>query len=189
VTSAVPHEGKSTVALNLAQALALGGVRVLLVDGDLRRGRLHHALKVPAEPGFTEVIHGTGDLHSVSVLTDSPNLAFLPRGGTSDHPSELFLTLGFDRFLEEAKRTFDYVIVDTVPVFAADDAAALGAKMDGVLLVVRRGATSAGLVREALDLLYQRQSRILGLVFNRANSAARSYHYYKYADYAFGKAV
>ena len=81
------------------------------------------------------------------------------------------------------RERFDYVVIDSCPVFAADDATTLAPKADATLFVVRSKFSRARPVREALDLLYLRQTRVLGLVFNRADASARSYYYYKYAEY------
>ena len=107
----------------------------------------------------------------------------LPRGPSASDPSELFLSPTCDRFLEGVRSQFDLVIFDSIPVFAADDTSSLAPKLDGVLFVVRNSFTSAGTARHALQLLYERQARILGLVLNRSDSHSRSYKYYKYAKY------
>ncbi len=183
VTSAIPGEGKSTVAVNLAQALSAGGLRVLLIDGDLRRGRLHDTLKKPAERGLIDVLRQVCELESCIVPTEQPNLAFLPGGRSAGFTGELFLSAAFDAMLREVRQTFDYIVIDTVPVLAADDATTIAPKTDGVLFVLKRGSTRAALAREALELLYRRKCRVLGLVLNRANSTARSYRYYNYSEY------
>jgi Mrp family chromosome partitioning ATPase len=95
----------------------------------------------------------------------------------------LFLSQAFDQVLARMRRQFDYVLIDSSPVFAADDATTLAPKMDGALFVVRSNFSGARQVREALELLRQRQAKVLGLVFNRANASAHSYYYYKYEDY------
>lgn len=184
VTSATPDEGKSTIAANLALALALGGARVLLIDADLRCGRLHRLIKAPASPGLAELIQQSGELASFTLPTSFPTLFLLPRGKPNGHSGELFLSPQFGVLLDKARANFDYVIIDSIPIFAADDATTLAPKTDGVLFVLRRGHTSSRLAREALDVLYQRQVTVLGLVFNRANSASASYRYYKYSKYA-----
>jgi Mrp family chromosome partitioning ATPase len=107
----------------------------------------------------------------------------LPRGQTAQNSGELFLSEKCDRLLAQMREQYDCVILDSIPVFAADDTTSLAPKVDGVLFVMRNKFTSADTARHALELLYERQAKIMGLVFNRANSASRSYKYYKYAKY------
>ncbi len=185
VTSAIPNEGKSTIAINLATALALGNARVLFIDADTRCGQAHQLLGAAVEPGLTECLQEpTMDLNRFLQSTHVPNLSILARGARSNQISEHFLGPSFDRLLKAARASFDFIIFDTVPVFAADDTTTLAPKADGVLFVVRREFTSSRLAQEALELLYQRQARVLGIVFNRVDTQARGYSYYKYDAYA-----
>jgi capsular exopolysaccharide synthesis family protein len=183
ITSAVPNEGKSTIAANLARTLALGGSRVLLVDADLRKGHLHELLGLQCEPGLAELLRQPDNLDSIIQRDSLQNFAFLSRGKASGHSGDLFLSQAFDQVLARMRRQFDYVLIDSSPVFAADDATTLAPKVDGTLFVVRSNFSGARQVREALELLRQRQAKVLGLIFNRADSSAHSYYYYKYADY------
>jgi succinoglycan biosynthesis transport protein ExoP len=183
VTSAAPGEGKSTIATNLARALAFGGARVLLIDGDLRRGQLHDLLGMAGEPGLTELLQQSGEPTQFIRSTPLPNLWFIPRGKAAHGTSELFLTPAFGALMQHARNQFDYVIMDSIPIFAADDTTTVAPKMEGVLFVVRRSHTSAGQAHEALEALYERHVNVLGLVFNRADSTAGSYRYYKYEKY------
>jgi non-specific protein-tyrosine kinase len=210
VTSAVPGEGKSTLAANLARTMAFAGARVLLIDADLRRGLLHKLFEIPAEPGFSDLLTSDGDLpfyltpipltpapltSDLRPLTSGPDLrpltsgaasgslTLLPRGRLLDTSGELLLSPNCDKMLARVRKQFDCVILDSIPVFAADDTTSLAPKVDGVLFVVRNSFTSAGAARHALELLYERQAKILGLVFNRADTTSRSYRYYQYADY------
>src|SRR6185369_9788852 len=112
-----------------------------------------------------------------------PNLSLIQSGEWTARSSELLLSDRFDQLLREITERFDQVIIDTPPVFAADDAPTIASKMDGVLFVVRGHFTKAHMARQALDILYQRQATILGLIFNRADDRHSSYYYYKYADY------
>jgi capsular exopolysaccharide synthesis family protein len=183
ITSALPNEGKSTVAANLARTLALGGARVVLVDGDLRKGVLHELMGLPRSPGLAEALQAPGELGRVIQTNSLPNFAFIASGAISSNSGDLFLGTLFDRVLAWLRQEFDYVIIDSSPVFAADDAATLAPRVDATLFVVRSRYSRTGPVREALELLYQRQARIMGVIFNQADASARSYYYYKYADY------
>jgi capsular exopolysaccharide synthesis family protein len=183
ITSALPHEGKSTVAANLACALALGGSRVVLVDGDLRKGVLHELMGLPREPGLAEVLHEPDRLEKVIQTNSIPNLAFMSSGSPLGNCGDVFLGPVFDQVLARLRQQFDYVMIDSSPVFAADDATTLAPKVDGTLFVVRSRYSRAGPVREALGLLYQRNARLLGVIFNQTDSSSRSNYYYKYAEY------
>jgi succinoglycan biosynthesis transport protein ExoP len=183
ITSAVPGEGKSTVAANLARTLALGGSRVVLVDGDLRKGVLHQLLGLQRQPGLAELLRQPGDLEKVIQKDSLLNFSFISSGTVSSNSGDLFIGPAFDELLTQLRQQFDYVLIDSSPVFAADDATTLAPRVDGTLFVVRSRFSGARPVREALDLLYQRQAKVLGVVFNQADASARSYYYYKYADY------
>jgi polysaccharide biosynthesis transport protein len=183
VTSALPHEGKSTVAANLARALALGGSRVVLVDGDLRKGVLHELMGLPREPGLSELLQQPADFGKIIQTNCLANLSFISSGRPAAGSGDLLLGAAFDQLLAGLRGQFDYVVIDSSPVFAADDAMTLAPKVDGTLFVVRSRFSRAGPVREALDQLYQRNARVLGVIFNQADTSARSYYYHKYPDY------
>lgn len=183
INSAVPNEGKSTVATNLARALALGGSKVVLVDADLRKGHIHELLKVPSKPGMHELILQPERLEEVIRATDLPNFSFISRGSICRNPGDLFLSPAFDQILGRLRERYDYVLIDCSPVFAADDSSTLAPKVDGTLFVVRSRFSQARVVQEALEILFQRQARVLGLILNRSDATARSYYAYKYAQY------
>ena len=174
VTSAMPKEGKSTIAANLARTLAWGGARVLLVDANLKQSHLHELLGRPCEPGLIELLRQPDSWNRVVPPASLPACAFLSRGNGTGHTSDLFLGPAFDDLLGRMRRLFDYVLIDSSPVLIADDASTLAPKLDGTLFVVRGNYSSGRLVREGLEQLRQRQARILGLVFNRADVSNRA---------------
>ena len=183
ITSAVPAEGKSTVATNLARAMALGGSKVLLIDGDLRKGHLHSLLELQSKPGLSDLLSQNGDLADFIQPTDLANFSFLARGNRTLNPGDLLLSPAFAQLLTRARQAYDYVLIDSSPVFAADDTTSIAPLMDGSLFVVRSQFSHARIIHEALELLFQRQAPVLGLILNRASPTSRSYHFYKYAEY------
>jgi succinoglycan biosynthesis transport protein ExoP len=183
ITSAVPNEGKSTIATNLARTMAMGGSKVLLVDGDLRKGHIHERLKLQSKPGLSDLLRQPDDPLKFIQTTNLPGFSFLSRGSISRNPGDLFLSPGFDQILAQLRGQYDFILIDSCPVFAADDTSNIAPKADGTLFVVRSRFSHARAVREALALLFQRQAKVLGLVLNRSDSSVRSYQYYKYAEY------
>jgi capsular exopolysaccharide synthesis family protein len=183
ITSAVPDEGKSTIATNLARALALGGSKVLLVDGDLRKGHIHELLKLQSKPGLSEWLRQPDDPGKFIQTTDLPDFDFISRGGIIRNPGDLFLSPALDQILARLREQYDYVLIDSSPVFAADDTSTLAPKADGTFVVVRSRFSHARVVREALELLFHRQASVLGLILNRSDASAHSYYFYKYAEY------
>jgi capsular exopolysaccharide synthesis family protein len=184
VTSSIPNDGKSMTAANLAITLAMGGARVLLVDADLRKGSLRSRFNIEADAGMFEVLSQGMDWRVLAKETAVANLRLLPRGATTQRSSEFFIGPVMDKFLKETIKEYDYVLIDTAPVMAADDVTSLAPLVDGVIFVIRAEFTSARVARAALDMLYQRKARVLGLVFNSVRTTGSDYYYYyRYRDY------
>jgi polysaccharide biosynthesis transport protein len=179
ITSSVPGEGKSTVALYLAATLAKTNSRVLLVDGDMRRPGLHKYFGLPNGPGLSELLASELSTAEAILPAGVENLAVLTAGEARRNPGDLVLSPLWPQFLESVKTQFDYIIVDTPPVAATDDAATLAPKADGVLFVVRALSTSARVARGVLDVLRQRKTHVLGLIFNCAVSSPCEQPYYQ----------
>jgi succinoglycan biosynthesis transport protein ExoP len=183
ITSAVPNEGKSTVSSNLAITMALSGAKTLLIDGDLRRGALREAFDIHSKIGFAEVLKQEVNWREVVVPTSLPSLFVLPRGNTLSQPSEHLLRESTDAFLKDIYNHYDYIIIDSSPVLAADDTTSLAPKIDATLFVVRLSYTSARLTRKALELLYNRQVNVPGVILNYVDTSLPEYYYYQYAEY------
>ena len=183
ITSSVPNEGKSTISSNLAITMALSGARTLLIDGDLRRGALSDAFGVSSKIGFSEVLKREVNWQEVVVPTAYQNLFLLPRGKTLGQPSEHLLRDSTDALLADIYNNYDYIIIDSSPVLAADDSTSLAPKIDATLFVVRLSYTSARLVRKSLELLYNRQVNVPGVILNYVDTSLPEYYYYQYSEY------
>src|SRR3954465_14220904 len=183
ITSSVPNEGKSTISSNLAITMALSGARTLLIDGDLRRGALREAFGISSKIGFSEVLKQEVNWQEVVVPTTYENLFLLPRGKTLGQPSEHLLRESTDALLRDMYNQYDYIIIDSSPVLAADDSTSLAPKIDATLFVVRLSYTSARLVRKSLELLYHRQVSVPGVILNYVDTSLPEYYYYQYSEY------
>ena len=183
ITSAVPNEGKSTISANLAITFALSGAKTLLIDGDLRRGAQREAFDLSSKIGFSEVLKGEVNWQEVVVPTAYPSLFVLPRGKTLSQPSEHLLRESTDRLLQELYLHYDYIIIDSSPVLAADDTTSLAPKIDATLFVVRLSYTSARLTKKSLELLYNRQVNVPGVILNYVDTSLPEYYYYQYSEY------
>src|SRR3984893_15897417 len=183
VTSAVPSEGKSTVSANLAITMALSGARTLLIDCDLRRGALRETFGISSKIGFSEALKQEVNWREVVVPTAYPTLWVLPRGKTLSQPSENLLRESTNALLREIYDFYDYIIIDSSPVLAADDTTSLAPKNDATLFVARLSYTSARLVKKALELLYNRQVNVPGVILNFVDTSLPEYYYYQYSEY------
>jgi succinoglycan biosynthesis transport protein ExoP len=183
ITSAIPNEGKSTVSSNLALVLAFAGMKTLLVDADLRRGAIHQAFGVTRDPGLTDVLRHNVKWETAVRTTSVENLHVLPRGRNVPQPSEYLLSRSTDLLLKELYDNYDYIIIDSSPILAADDTASLAPKIDATLFVVRLSFTSAKMTRKSLEILYNRQANIPGLILNQVDTSSPEFVYYQYSDY------
>jgi capsular exopolysaccharide synthesis family protein len=180
VTSAIPGEGKSTIALNLAITMAFAGSRVLIVDADMRKGVLHEDLSTEHTPGLSEVLSRQVAWREVLKRTPYAGLDYIPRGKSAPHVGELLISPAAELFIQEARASYDYVVFDTPPVLAADDTPSLAPKVDGVIMVMRASYTSSRMTQSSLDTLYHRQVNVLGMVFNFIDTNLPDYYHYHY---------
>jgi len=170
ITSSTAAEGKTTVAVNLARLLARSGLRVVLVDADDQGGGLQQLMGEKDQPGVLDYLRGTAEASAVIYPTGCEGLFFVPAGTHSARSEGLFLRPKLGELLADLRRHHDFVIIDSPPILASDDAAMLVPHADSVILVTRPFYSRSRHVRQTLDMLYQRQARNVNIVMNRARA-------------------
>jgi len=178
VTSALSSEGKSTVAMNLAIAIARTGRRVWLVDGDLRRRTLQRFFSTNGSPGLATFLAGQADVNDVVCQADEPNLWFLPSGPTVPNPTELLGAQRMKQLMDEARAHSDVLILDSPPALPVTDAEVAGAQVDGALVVVKVGVTSRRSLKHVRQRLEGVGIKIVGAVLNFVPARSGDAYYY-----------
>ena len=190
VTSALPREGKTTAAANLAVTLAQLGDRTVLVDADLRKPGVGRLLNLGSGKyaGLSSYLAGVSSLDLVTVPHPAiPNLAAIPTGPLPPNPADLLSSHKFADAITELRTKYKFIVIDSPPVMAATDAVIVSVQTDGVLLVVRSGETPKEAFTRTRDLLNSVKCRILGVVLNAVDSNAPDYYYsYRYYPYSYG---
>jgi succinoglycan biosynthesis transport protein ExoP len=190
VTSALPREGKTTAAANLAVTLAQLGDKTVLVDADLRKPGVGRLLNLAAGKyaGLSSYLAGVSSLDLVSIPHPAiPNLVAIPTGPLPPNPADLLSSHKLADAIAELRTKFKFIVIDSPPVMAATDAVILSVQADGVLLVVRSGETPKEAFTRTRELLSSVKCRILGVVLNAVDSGAPDYYYsYRYYPYSYG---
>jgi succinoglycan biosynthesis transport protein ExoP len=190
VTSALPREGKTTAAANLAVTLAQLGDSTVLVDADLRKPGVGRLLNLGGGKyaGLSSYLAGVSSLDLVTVPHPAiPNLAAIPTGPLPPNPADLLSSHKLADAIAELRKKFKFIVIDSPPIMAATDAVILSVQTDGVLLVVRSGETPKEAFTRTRDLLNSVKCRILGVVLNAVDSSAPDYYYsYRYYPYSYG---
>jgi len=181
ITSPGPGDGKTTTAINLATVMAQNGSRVLLVDADLRKPRLHRDFGKPQSPGLTKKIAGkqsTGDESSAIVSTDVDGLFVMPSGNQAPNPAELLSSERMTKIIAMNARAFDHVIIDSAPILGLADAMILSRLVDGVIVVTSAGVTGKDNIKASMRRLAQVRAPVLGVVLNAVDLDSPDYAYY-----------
>ena len=190
VTSALPREGKTTAAANLAVTLAQLGDKTIVVDADLRKPGVGRLLNMTGGnyAGLSSYLAGASSLDLVIVPHPTiPNLAAIPTGPLPPNPADLLSSHRVAEAIAELRKSFKFIVIDSPPVMAATDAVILSVQTDGVLLVVRSGETPKEAFTRTRDLLVSVKCNILGVVLNAVDAGAPDYYYsYRYYPYSYG---
>lgn len=189
VTSALPQEGKTTTSINTAVVLAQKGVRVLLIDADLRRPSIHKTLSMGPHSGLSNVLTGSTTLDQAITRTPVlPNLFVLAAGTPPPNPAELLASTNLKQVLDQLREQYDHIVIDTPPSLSVTDAVVLSPRADAVVLVIRSGQTTKQALRRSRDILTQVNAKVVGVLLNAVDLSSPDYYYYyeyqgKYARY------
>jgi tyrosine-protein kinase Etk/Wzc len=181
ISSPAPAMGKSFVSANLSSVLASIRKRVLVVDADLRNGRLHQVFGTSRGPGLSELMAGEASLGDVIISLPEIGVDFIPRGSNITNPADQLVLGNLDRYLEEMKDFYNHIVIDSPPILGATDAAIIGKYADATFLVVKESRYAA----QELEVSYRRfaQAGIKphGFIINDMKEGSSSYPYYGYA--------
>lgn len=183
VTSALPVEGKSFVVSNLAVSLAQMKKKVILVDCDLRKPRLHQIFNLEKLPGLTDVLSGKNSLESVFQDTEIEDLKLISCGTKPPNPAELLSSESITKLISNLRKEFDFILFDSPPIMSVTDAVVLATLVDGTVIVIKSGETPRFPIRQAIEQLSEVDARIVGAILNNMDFENRSYYYHYYKHY------
>jgi len=190
VSSALPREGKTTAASNLAVTLAQLGDKTLILDADLRKPGVTRLLSLESDKhtGLSSYLAGVSTLDLVIIPHPAiPNLAAIPTGPLPPNPADLLSSHKLAEAVAELRNKYKFIVIDSPPIMAATDAVVLSVQADGVLLVVRSGETPKEAFTRTRELLNSVKCHLLGVVLNAVNPSAPDYYYsYRYYPYSYG---
>jgi capsular exopolysaccharide synthesis family protein len=188
VTSSLPGEGKTTTAVNTAISLAESGAKVLLIDGDLRRPRLHRIFNLSNERGLSDALkNGMVEVEVLSLIQkpakpDRTELSILTSGASSENPTKLLDHNKLNHLLGILESHFTHVLIDAPPIVPFADSVILSSQVDGVLMVVEGGKTSREIVIRSVQLLDEVDASILGVVLNNSKVQSPDAYYRTYCE-------
>jgi polysaccharide biosynthesis transport protein len=188
VVSSQSGEGKTTSSFNIAITLAQTEKRVVLIDCDMRKPRVHRVLGMDNKKGMSSYLSGNSDLADLIQPSEIPNLFAIPAGPIPPNPAELVGSVRMKEGLESLGEEFDYIIIDSPPVLAVSDARILAAVVDGVILVIKGGETPKEAVLRAKRLLEDVHGHLIGTLLNNVDVRSADYYYYsRYYRYDYGR--
>ncbi len=180
VTSARPQEGKTTTSINTAIVLAQKGVRVLLIDADLRRPSVHKTLGMGPRSGLSNVLTGSATVQQTNYHLSHPAQSFhhAPQALHPPNPAELLASANMRDLIAELRGQYDHIVIDTPPTLSVTDAVVLSPRADATILVIRSGQTTKQALRRARDILMQVNAHVAGVLLNAVDLTSPDYYYY-----------
>jgi capsular exopolysaccharide synthesis family protein len=182
ITSSIPKEGKTLIAVNLATVFSQTNEKVVIIDADMRKPRLYKTFKIENRKGLSSFLAGTSPLEETIRSTFIPNLSIITSGPLPPNPAELLTSKKLFNLLEELKSKFNRIILDSPPVLAVADTAILANITDGTILVIRAGFTNYKNILSAKQKLLDSKAKIIGTILNRVEIKKKEYYYYYYAE-------
>ena len=195
ITSSIPGEGKSLTSINTAITFAMADTKVLIIDCDLRKPKLHRYLGVDNKKGLSNVLGGFDKLSDCLKKSEEHNIDFITAGHTPPNPIELLSSEKMEKILDELSESYDYIFLDTPPVNVVADTSSIAKLSDGILFVVRHKFTTQDMVYKAISALEFANAKVLGFVLNDVDLSSYSYtskvgygnykykNYYQYSNY------
>ncbi|MCB2296765.1 CpsD/CapB family tyrosine-protein kinase [Clostridium tagluense] len=189
ITSSGPGEGKTTTSSNLAMVMAQGGNKTILIDCDQRKPQVHKVFGFSNENGLSNILVSDNevDINIGIHKTEQENLHVLSSGTRPPNPAELLGSAKMKNFIEQLKKTYDFIILDTPPIVLVTDAQILAQYTDGCLLVISSGEAERDSVIKSKGLLEKVNAKILGIVLNKVDSKKKGYYHYQYEYGGSGK--
>ncbi len=187
ITSAGPSEGKTICIANVAVTMAQAGSKVIILDCDMRRPRVHHIFGLPRENGMSSLMIGKNELKDVIIPTGIENLDIIPSGPVPPNPAEIIGSQKMTALIEELKTRYDRILIDSPPITAVTDSMLLASMSDGVVLIIKAGVTARQVVKNGLEQLKSVNANLMGAVLNAIKAGRDSYYYYQYYYYYYGE--
>ena len=184
ITSSCPEDGKTTVAVNLALMYAFSDSKVILVDADVRKGRIARFFKRKSAPGLADYLSGGATLEEITHRDhENKNFSFITCGTHSPRPYELLESEEMKNLIVELKKKYDFVIIDTPPLLVVSDALAISSETDGTVVVSRHQTSYLGDIAKTLEKLRFAKANVLGVVVNDFNVQEKAYYSHNYYHY------
>jgi capsular exopolysaccharide synthesis family protein len=186
VTSSIPGEGKTTVTSNLAVAFAQHGKKVIIVEADMRRPRMKHALDVSNEVGLSNILAGSHTIQEAILrAVQISTLDVLPAGPHPPMPSEMLGSIAFEKLLQQLRSLYDIILIDSPPALLVTDAVSISTKSDATVWVIQAGVATRPELARALNLIERNGMPVIGFIVNRMTRSMAGYGYgYKYDNYS-----